>query len=656
MAGSAERVAEFPFASGLQIAASRQRPWLDDYLATTLRVWDEDHREHEDVPFDTILPDGSKLSERPHLYATARELAFWIRAGNYTRIDDAGRHKLYAESIVRLCYGLVARGFDCFSELTRDAVDEICADAAVGRHGVTTVCDRLQAFLQDFRNWDDLPPNLCSGKKFREAAICGMLNIPPQWSRPELKRIFRDAASRLNGEELPIEQPAKAVAVQNVMIYTTLFDAAYKLRGLLEAPSIDFEPFPEGPSKRADNLGSGTFPTPIPPHDLALDLIEAAIRHVAVHGETVRDEYQRVLKLPAASADFRRRSADIRSAIIRLTIACYIILAAFTARRRREILSLELECLAGNDNDGWWLNIYIYKTEQKRTWIPVPPIAARAVMTLRDLALATERADKALFRYFDPVQKQCVRHAPEKRLNDFANEVGAGSFARAAEVVPWHWTTRQFRRFFAVMFIYKYRGKRETLAHALRHYDQTSTAAYLRLDPKVDAIWIKEIWNFQVDIANDIAEGRAVYRGGYGDKLNKLRERLLRKFGERIKIIPERIAGLILKDLQRNQAVVRVLPHALCTCPETREAALKAQCRKGTKLDSGDVGPRVGRGGVRVCPGCPFALIGPEHLEHYDTESSLLEQSSEQYFVEPKSVFAELQTANAVHIRQFRGI
>lgn len=656
MAGSAQRVEGLRFVSAQQIALSRKRPWLDDYLATTLRVWDEDRREHADVPFDTILPDGSLLSEKSRLYATARELAFWIRAGGYTRIDDAGRHALYVESIVRLCYGLVARGFDCFSELTTDDVDEICEDAAIGRHGITTVCDRLQAFLQDFDEWEEVPPNLRSGKAFKQSAIRSLLNIPPKWSQQELKRIFRDAECRLNGEELPVRRPSKPVAVQQVMIYATLFDASYKLRALMEAPSIDFEPFPEGPSKRADDLGSGTRPTPIPPPGLALDLIQGAVEYVSKDGGSVRDEYQRVLELSNDHLDYHRRATDVRSAMIRLVIACFIIIAAFTARRRREILSLEFECLAGNDQDGWWLNIYIYKTEQKKTWIPVPPIVARAVATLGDLALVRQHPEGALFRYFDPVQKQSVRHAPEKRLNEFANEIGAGSYAKAGEAVMWHWTPRQFRRFFAVMFIYKYKGKRETLAQALRQYDQNSASAYLRLDPKVDAIWIKEIWNFQVEIAAEIAQGKTVYRGGLGDRLNKLRARLMRKFGEKIMVIPERMANFFLKDLQRNQAVVRVLPHALCTCPETRAAALKAQCRKGIKLGDDEVGPRVGRGGVAVCPWCPFALIGPEHAEHYDVELEALEASLQQDYVEPASLFAELQAANVVHIRHFRGI
>ena len=47
-----------------------------------------------------------------------------------------------------------------------------------------------------------------------------------------------------------------------------------------------------------------------------------------------------------------------------MATACWILIAAFSARRDREVDELEAGCLAGNDADGWWIETYIEKTLQ----------------------------------------------------------------------------------------------------------------------------------------------------------------------------------------------------------------------------------------------------------------------------------------------------
>ncbi|MEB3025997.1 hypothetical protein, partial [Parvimonas sp. M13] len=81
--------------------------------------------------------------------------------------------------------------------------------------------------------------------------------------------------------------------------------------------------------------------TPTPPPQLALHLLEHAARSIFDNDVGER-------------ADL----AD-RKAVVSVATACWIVIAAFSARRRAEIDDLRYGCLRGNDADGWWLQIYI---------------------------------------------------------------------------------------------------------------------------------------------------------------------------------------------------------------------------------------------------------------------------------------------------------
>lgn len=633
-------------------SADRRRSWLAcDYHDTVWWLYDEGERgAAQTISFDVVMPDGKRLPEHPKLYATAKELAFWMRASGRHRMS-AQRHRNFIQHILLLCHGLAARDIWSFSDLSTIDIDIICADFAIGTHGLSDIARKTRDFLGRFKSWDQIPPEFVEGNVLNLDAIRGELNIPKRWSALALQEEVASATSRLNGQPETCTPKIKTITVSSVSTLTFIFDALFTLRHLMAAPSIRFRPFKEGPAEKAEELGISSELTPVPQPDLALRLIGEAANHVATHGDAVVGRYQDAIKSrvtgysPASSADARR---DAR----RLVVGCYILIAAFTARRSGEILKLRRNCLAGNDEYGWWIKVYIEKTSRKDTWTPIPAIVARAVTLL--IAL-DDRAPPSgeLFRALCPHFQSRIWFRPERQLNQFAEFVGAVEYSNeAGETKRWSWNTRQFRRFFAVMFIYRYKGKMEALAHHLRHYDLKTTNDYVTLDQDAARIWLREIWSFQAHIAKDLVEGRVTYSGPMGERLNKLVDRVRRKFLDSIVVTPERLAAAVVRAMRSNGLVLVPKPWVTCTCPRTRVGAARATCRKRSGAPPERIGPEFAAAGPSVCPDCPWALIGPENVSFIDAEIEQLEAAKSS--LELPTMFSALQEAEVIKLRRFR--
>ncbi|MGO7632666.1 hypothetical protein [Rhizobium leguminosarum] len=610
----------------------------------------------ETVNFDVRMADGRSLLDHPELLATAKEFTYWIREGNYTRIDDAARHKQYAETMIRLCYRLTARGMKSVSDLTSIDIDIICEDATAGLDGVTTASKILKDRLSTFETWDEVPAEFKAGDKFVLNPIINAFNLPRTWGRIELNSELVSARARLNGKLIASVADSKdrPVTIQNVQLVTTLFEALHALRHYIEAPSIKFRPFPEGAAKRADDLGRTTDRTPIPHPDLVLSLLEQATRFVATNCESIVSEYQAVLEAGSEGEVKRAAAFAVHARIEMLATACFILIAAFTARRAEEIKQLERNCIDGNDETGWWMKVYIEKTERAQTWIPIPRIVARvvrAVASFRETDAVAE--DDLLWDYFQPILRRITKPSPEGNVNEFAKMVGCHQHANDnGPVQPWHWQTRQFRRFFAVLFFYRYKGKIETLAHHLRHFNLEMTNDYLVLDPEVSEIWTREHFRYQVSVARDLVSGRTNYSGPMGERLNRLVEKVRATFEKKVVILTETMARIVVRTMKKQHLVLTPKPWVDCSCPRDRRGCENAACRKVAGSGPNDLGPDFSAAGPTICPGCPWALFDDENINFFDKE---IEAMKSGFVVEEHpTIFAELQSANIVKLSSFR--
>ncbi|OLP44546.1 site-specific integrase [Rhizobium oryziradicis] len=602
----------------------------------------------EAIDFCVRLPNGRLLTEEHELYATVKEFVFWIREGGYTNIYDAQRHKQYALAAIQLAWGLIARGYSSFAKLTSDQVDEICVASAAGHDGITSASVLVRGLLEQFQSWADVPAIFAQNKVFDLANISHALHIPNRWHKKASEQEVAYASARLNGKTLP-RSGTKTVTVQNVQIVTTVFEALFALRHYMAALSLSFNPFPESASGRANALGATTEPTPIAPVELVLRFLSESANYIQRNAAGATSRYRAAWLSRDTEAWNPEKARAAKSQIKLISAAAFVLIAGFTARRLKEILKLKRSCLKGSDAQGWWLNVYIEKSERKWTWIPIPRIVARAVETLRSFDVDDPDEDQRLFTLNDPATGKRIKLDPA--IQSIARTLGAAKYSdKHGQVLEWKWTPRQFRRFFAVMYIYRWQGKKETLAHHLRQYDLETANDYLHLDPEAAMIWLKEITAYKVFVAERVAANDDEFVGAMGDRFRKFVKRVQRKLDETVMVVSEQRAAIILRLMAKQHIVLTVKPWATCCCPHTEQGCERAACRQAAGFEKGDVGPDFRAAAPSVCPSCPWALISQGNVSYIESEIEELTETATQ----ATGVFAELASEKVVVLSRYR--
>lgn len=622
------------------------------------------------VSFRVVMPDGRLLIDHPKLYATVKEFAFWIRAANYARMEDERTHASYINASIRICIAIINLGFSSFSELDRSDVNDICEAASQGAANLMGVGERLGSYLAKYETWDHVPDDekivrrqwsaenkLTVVNTFNRKRVLEACNLPTMLARPTTKREIAAATARLNDTTIAVVRSRRkyeTITRPTIFYVTGTFEALYRLRHHMDAPALMFLPFPEGACAKAEELGSATEVTPIVPPELMMRLLGATIRFLTDRADEIVETHRRaaVNRQSAGSYD-NDFAVHARREATTLITACFIIIAAFTARRSEEINMMERNCLHVDESGGWWARVYIEKSTREQTWIPVPRIVAVAVGTIKRLSEeGGENEEGLLFRYYDPVLGREVGTWSERKVDAFAELVGAKSYEnheKQADV--WPWQPRQFRRFFAVLFFYRYRGKKESLAHHLRHFSMATTSGYLRLDPVLDKIWLQEMQQFRRTVVLEIVEGTREFTGPMGKRIKNEAARLRGIFSKSITIVPERLASMVLKRLDRNNVLLTPWAWATCGCPNSKGGANRAACQRASVQGVTGIGPSMKDAGPSICPSCPWALLDQDNLAFMDEELAELRASNDN---QAPSIFAELQAEGLIALHYHR--
>jgi len=274
---------------------------------------------------------------------------------------------------------------------------------------------------------------------------------------------------------------------------------------------------------------------------------------------------------------------------------------------------------------------------------------ARAVDALKAFDVDDPDDSQLLFTLNDPLTGKRIKL--KHRMKSFAKKLGADTYVdRGGIPRQWPWTPRQFRRFFAVMYIYRWFGKKETLAHHLRHHDLQTANDYLRLDPEVADIWLKEIANYKTFIAERVAANDGSFAGPMGDRLQKYIERVRRMLDQSVMIVPEEKVEVILRLMKKLHLVVTVKGWVTCCCPATQGSCERAACRKDAGFAPGSVGPDFTAAGPSICPACPWALVSEGNADFIELELDRLTETEAQ----ASGVFAELASEKVVVLSQYR--
>lgn len=626
-------------------------PYSDDVwtVRDTFAPFDEDV-----IDFRQMMADGRLLPDHPRLYATVKEHAWWMRSTRFGRIHSAKGHAQLSRHMAYIAHRLTMLNIQSFSQIEPFDIENFLEDCVIGLDGVVSAGARMSAFLQ---------PLLATGEDFFASArterrifdgtdrvsrpvvvaACslpaGTINVPSVSRaidavavqlRLELsKRNWR----QIGGAEADAYDPP-IITIASLTRWLQVIEDLFFMRHAMKADGLKFLPFPQGVAKVSQVKGVETKRTPIVPPRLMFELLEAAAKVVA-DGSVVLNGV-----LPTSD---------------HIATACWILIALFTARRAGEIAKLTAQKVEGDERTGYYLRMFILKTDREETLVPIPPIVAVAFETLEKLSAEAreESGFDTLFLKFN-AQGEVIENDISRKIDSFAKAFGVGRLLEGLQ--NWHFTPHQFRRFFAVLYYYRFEDASiEALSYHLRHHNMEMTRHYLTQDPELAALWTDVEWGYQGHIARKIvASGRSV-GGAQGARLKKAARRIMDVLRRNVAVVaPERVASALKAFMQREGLVITPKAWVDCSCPRTAKAAHAAACRKLGPPDPAAVGPDYSRAGPTVCgSGCRFAIESERTAAALASEQAHL-ASAVASSTRPGTLFGELEQRRLVEVESIQ--
>lgn len=689
--------------SNLHINERRRASWLKSlYTDPVWLVADTyDDSEPRIIDFRYRLADGRLLTENERLYATVKEYAWFVRDGRFSKIDTAQAHLAAVSQQCAIAHALTRRGIASYAHLQKGDIEALVQEMRYGTDAVLHASERAVQHIAAIEARPEIANVPYRGfpvarnaqghskNMIDSAQLVAACNLPDRAkSLPRVSWLIATAALR-NGMTPMTKQPAKDmpalnnVTKQQLQRWLDSLDLLFTFRNYAECEIPGFRPFPDGVMKIANQHGVDSKPTPVPPARLTLHLLEASAKWVANYSKPIlaclqdlKDEtsdgwtdvssvvgrYREDLPnriISMSDGDHGNDDEFIIDAVEMLFTACWVIVAAFTARRYKETMKLNEASLAGSDEEGWWLNCFISKTTREREWIPVPLIVARAFQILVTLS-ADARSDDAdgVFAWEPPpvIRRGGGRMlSPRKLLNSFAALVGTPPHDDGKAISPWRWIPRQFRRFYAVLYFYRFDGADlAVLSYFLRHFDIETTRGYVTRDPEAAKIWHEVEKDYVRRLADSIASGEREVGGAMGERLKKLTKLIKERLRKHLFVSGETVGETLHKIMERGGLVITPKAWTTCTCPRTNNAAKKARCRAGQFITEEIVGPSYADAGPTVCEDCRWALKEPTK-DQYASQIGIGLEEAVASDCGRGTLFRELQQNQLVDIRRVTG-
>lgn len=168
------------------------------------------------------------------------------------------------------------------------------------------------------------------------------------------------------------------------------------------------------------------------------------------------------------------RSVEVVGAAWDLTIAAaYIVMAMLSGFRIGELLSISSGGLRESPT-GWRVTSTIWKTASRDTGYlterPVPGGFAEAHQVLQRLLAASGRPQDEV-----PIFQNARHVLPSReRMNELVNRF------TSLHGIDWHFASHQFRKFFAIIYIRRFKGPIDALRWHFRHMTREMIESYIR--------------------------------------------------------------------------------------------------------------------------------------------------------------------------------
>jgi len=162
----------------------------------------------------------------------------------------------------------------------------------------------------------------------------------------------------------------------------------------------------------------------------------------------------------------------------------------------------------------------------------------------------------------------------------------------------------QFRRFFAVLYIWRYDlADWGALSHHLRHFTQEYTRRYVS-DPELGAIIFQADRQRTAELLTSVAIGNRQLSGLGGERLQRTVRRISARLAQRLQVVPKRkLNQRLSRFLERTDLELRALPWGYCASPAAHGVA--ACC-------TGNLGPAdPTKATVTTCAHCDRNIRDP---------------------------------------------
>ena len=294
----------------------------------------------------------------------------------------------------------------------------------------------------------------------------------------------------------------------------------------------------------------------------------------------------------------------MNTAISFLATACSIVIAAFSARRAAEIVGLKVGCILRDESGNAWLRSFVHKTLQSDGTVPVPEIVAAAVSTLERLSARARKHSRKpfLFQYNLPGLDNVIglgsSGVPTFRISQWMREFGYFvDVPSLPDGSRWTFRPHQFRRFFAVLYIWCYElSDFGALSYHLRHATFEHTRRYVS-DVELGAIINHADRERTAQVLSSVALGNREFFGLGGERIQHSVRRISARLAQHLQVVPARkINQRITRFIDRTKLELRALPWGYCASPAAH--GTRSQC-------TDDLGPAdPTKANVATCAQC----------------------------------------------------
>lgn len=345
-----------------------------------------------------------------------------------------------------------------------------------------------------------------------------------------------------------------------------------------------------------------------------------------------------------------------------LPVACMIVIAAFSARRKEEIESLRDGCISYEDGEPW-LEAWIEKTIRDHDKIPVPVSVTKAVDVLvwlsNDYRMRT--GEHWLFCFDEPGKfKNVEDNVREARFEVYRSLDRFARFVKVPQLPDGnHWTPKrhQFRRFFGVVYYHHYRFPHlPALSNFFRHFDPDVTRRYIseasrgaflrrseerkvrdRMKDRKDAQYHSQRFEdfneegeaFRVERFRNVALGQERISGWGGEVLGRQLRELVDEAKLQLDLSPEddlpesTLDRLIAGFAEGKRLEPNGLGHSYCKCGLDLQDLRSAGCLADRNLQTDELSwfsaPDPAYAADSICSACPhnvqFAECEPYWLQ-----------------------------------------